>query len=105
MHLLEAAQFKKKYQMKKNAIDGMMTNMNDSNFHWAHEIGGGKLGKPKKSHLLDSHQFPDQSRNVNRQTNLSTNLKKDLMSGSGLTHEYNRLANTGIWGTNTNKST
>lgn len=52
MHLLEAAQFKKKYQMKKNAIDGMITNMNDSNFHWEHDV---QMGKPKKSHIMDSH--------------------------------------------------
>jgi hypothetical protein len=35
MHLLEAAQFKKKYQMKKNAIDGMMTQMSSTNHNWA----------------------------------------------------------------------
>ena len=48
MHLLEAASFKKKYQMKKNAIDGMMTNMNDSNFHWAHESPMTKGVRSKK---------------------------------------------------------
>lgn len=32
--------------MKKNAIDGMMTNLNDSNFHWAHDA---PIGKPLKS--------------------------------------------------------
>jgi len=37
MHLLEAAQFKKKYQMKKNAIDGMMTQMSNTNHNWAQD--------------------------------------------------------------------
>lgn len=61
MHLLEAANFKKKYAMKKNAIDGMMTNMNDSNFHWAHDAPVGKGIRSKKQY--DSNKFNDGGRN------------------------------------------
>ena len=87
--------------MKKNAIDGMMTDMNGSNFHWAHDAPVGKAVRSSKKHN-DGSQFHEKS----RQANLSTNLKKDLLSGSGLTHEFNRFTGTGgMWGTNTNKST
>lgn len=34
--------------MKKNAIDGMMTNLNDSNFHWTNDAPIGKSLKSKK---------------------------------------------------------
>lgn len=36
--------------MKKNAIDGMMTDMNGSNFHWAHDAPVGKAVRSSKKH-------------------------------------------------------
>lgn len=104
MHLQEAAQYKKKFQMKKNAIDGMMNQMADTNIYWGSEAP--QIPKTMRGIGKTKMSFNDQELK-GQNLKISNSLRKDLIVGGARMnneHSTGRFANTGMWGT-TNKST